>query len=328
MRGMRRFFSRWQNWLGIIIILFFVAVAIAAPLLSPMDAKNPSVMKVVGNSREFTPHAPSTAEPFGTMSRQLSVYHAVVWGSRSALIFGLSIALFAMLIGVLIGTLSAISGGFMHNLIMRITDTFLAFPIIAAVVLITQLFTILLSNAGAMYMRVGMGASIFASKGSVFLPDQLPAWLVFLNNLDPVMIAFILFSWMPYARVMDTTITRVRQNEYIEAVQVVGARKIRIIFRHILPNAVSPAIVLAAKDVGGMVLLQATFTFIGIGQGSAWGQILVLGRDWIVSPGGIFTYWWTFVPATLALILFGIGWNLIGDGLNEALNPRSTNFDL
>lgn len=328
MRGMRRFISRWQNWLGIIIILFFVAVAIAAPLLSPMDAKNPSEMKVVGNSRDFTPHAPTATEPFGTMSRQLSVYHAVVWGSRSALIFGLSIALFAMLIGVLIGTLSAISGGFMHNLIMRITDTFLAFPIIAAVVFITQLFTILLSNAGAMYMRVGMGASIFASKGSVFLPDQLPAWLVFLNNLDPVMIAFILFSWMPYARVMDTTITRVRQNEYIEAAQVVGARKIRIIFRHILPNAVSPAIVLAAKDVGGMVLLQATFTFIGIGQGSAWGQILVLGRDWIVSPGGIFTYWWTFVPATLALILFGIGWNLIGDGLNEALNPRSTNFDL
>ncbi|MEA5079016.1 MAG: ABC transporter permease [Anaerolineaceae bacterium] len=328
MRGFRRFFSRWQNWLGIVLILFFVVVAIAAPLLSPMDAKNPSVLQVVGNSRDFTPHAPSTAEPFGTMSRQLSVYHAVIWGSRSALIFGLSIALFAMLIGVLVGTLSAVSGGFLHNLIMRITDTFLAFPIIAAVVLITQLFTILLSNAGAMYMMGGMGASIFASTGKVYLPDQLPAWLVFLNSLDPVMIAFILFSWMPYARVMDTTITRVRQNEYVEAAQVVGAKKIRIIFRHILPNAISPAIVLAAKDVGGMVLLQATFTFIGIGQGSAWGQILVLSKDWIISAGGLFGYWWTFVPATLALILFGIGWNLIGDGLNEALNPRSTNFDL
>jgi peptide/nickel transport system permease protein len=77
-----------------------------------------------------------------------------------------------------------------------------------------------------------------------------------------------------------------------------------------------------------MVLLQATFTFIGIGQSSAWGQILVSSRDWIISPGGIFTYWWTFLPATLALILFGVGWNLLGDGLNEALNPRSTNLNL
>ncbi len=323
MFGLRRYFSRWQNWAGIVIVLFFITVAVAAPLLSPMDANNPSVMKVVGNNRDFTPHPPTAEEPLGTMSRQVSVYHALVWGSRSALIFGVFIVVFAMLIGVLVGTISAYSGGFIHNLLMRVTDTFLAFPIIAAVVLISQLFTILLDNAGAMYMMGGMGANIFAVKGSVYLPDQIPAWLVFLNSLDPVMIAFILFSWMPYARLMDTTVSRLMQSEYIEAAKTVGAKNKRIIWRHLLPNAISPAIVLGAKDVGGMVLLQATFTFIGIGQGSAWGLILVQSRDWIIGPNGLFTYWWTFLPATLALVLFGIGWNLIGDGLNEAFNPKS-----
>jgi peptide/nickel transport system permease protein len=83
-------------------------------------------------------------------------------------------------------------------------------------------------------------------------------------------------------------------------------------------------IVLVARDVGGMVLLQATFTFIGLGGNSLWGMLLVRGRDWILGPGGnILTFWWVFMPATLALVLFGVGWNLLGDGLNEVLNPRT-----
>ncbi len=323
MNGLKRFFNRWQNWIGILLVLFFIIIAFAAPALSPMNAKNPSMLQTTGSPRDFTPHPPSAAEPLGTLSRQISVYHALVWGSRSALTFALPIVLFAMLIGLVIGTISAYKGGFVHNLLMRITDAFLAFPIIAAVVLINQLFTILLSNAGVIYM---MGNA--NTQSSFFTPANLPAWLVFLQGLDPVMVAFILFSWMPYARLMDAIVTRLMQTEYIEAAKTVGARNRRIIFRHLIPNAISPAIVLAAKDVGGMVLLQATFTFIGIGQGSAWGLILVNGRDWIISPGGILTYWWTFVPATVALILFGIAWNLIGDGLNEAFNPRSTNLEL
>jgi peptide/nickel transport system permease protein len=143
-------------------------------------------------------------------------------------------------------------------------------------------------------------------------------------SIDPVLIAFILFSWMPYARIMNSVVRRVRNMDYIEASRALGAGHARLIFRHLIPNSITPIIVMAAKDVGGMVLLQATFTFIGLGGNSPWGLMLVRGRDWIISPGGILTFWWVFLPATLALILFGIGWNLLGDGLNDALNPRTT----
>ena len=72
-----------------------------------------------------------------------------------------------------------------------------------------------------------------------------------------------------------------------------------------------------------MVLLQATFTFIGLGGNSLWGNLLIWGRDYIITPGGLLTYWWVFLPTTLVLVLFGIGWNLLGDGLNDLLNPRT-----
>jgi peptide/nickel transport system permease protein len=77
------------------------------------------------------------------------------------------------------------------------------------------------------------------------------------------------------------------------------------------------------KDIGGFVLLQATFTFIGLGSSSEWGTMLAYSRDWIIGLGGtIFTRWWVYIPATVVLILFGSSWNLLGDGLSEWLNPK------
>jgi peptide/nickel transport system permease protein len=324
MRNLRRFFSRWQNWLGLFIVLFFIFIALAAPRLSPMDPEKPGTTKTVGYIRDFVPHPPSAEAPFGTLPKQLSVYHSVVWGARTALIFGVTVTAFAMLIGILVGACSAYFGGFVRGLLMRITDTFLAFPLIAGVILISQLFTLLLTQAGVVWMRQNFGLNpLSVSPLAMVIPEDLPFWLVTFQKIDPVILAFILFSWMPYARVTNTMVMRLMKTEYVEAARVIGARNGRIIFRHILPNAISPVIVLGARDVGGMVLLQATFTFIGLGGDSPWGMLLATGRDWVISPGGgIFTYWWVFLPATLALILFGIGWNLLGDGLNDVLNPR------
>lgn len=322
MKRIRYFFQRWQNWLGLFLVVLFVALAITAPLLSPEDLKNPGTIKIVGNPRDFQPRPPSTEAPLGTLSKGISVFHSLIWGTRSALIFGLVVALFSMFLGVLVGLLSGYKGGFLNDALMRLSDTFMSFPLIAGVVLISQLFTIILNNAGVVYMTMS-GYISTNSITSVYIPENLPAWLVRLQKIDPVVIAFILFSWMPYARLMNTTVLRLKNTEYIEAANSLGAKPSRVIFRHLLPNALSPAIVMAAKDVGGMVLLQATFTFIGMGSSSPWGMLLVNGRDWILSPGGIFTYWWVFVPPTIALILFGIAWNLLGDGLNDALNPRS-----
>jgi len=324
MRTLRRFLSRWKNWPGLLIVAAFVLMAAAAPVLSPNDPKNPGPVKRVGRATDFTPHPPSPEAPLGTMPGQLSVYHTLVWGTRSALGFGLTVALIAALVGVLIGTTSAYFGGFTNDLLMRITDTFLAFPMIAGVIFIRQMFTIVLYNAGTRLYMGGLGGGATAPAGVVYVPEDLPLWLTLMQKIDPVMIAFILFSWMPYARIMNMVVRHVMETEYVQAARAMGVSHTKIITRHLIPNSITPVIVMAARDIGGMVLLQATFTFIGLGGDSLWGMLLARGRDWVIGPGGnIFTYWWLFLPPTLALVLFGVGWNLLGDSLNEALNPRS-----
>ncbi len=318
MRALRRFRSQWQNWLGLLLVLSFVLVAAAAPLLSPEDPDNPGPVKVVGRATDYRPRPPSPEAPLGTLPGQVSVYHSLVWGTRSAFRFGLSVAGLTALVGVLIGVTSAYFGSRFNDIVMRITDAFLSFPVIAGVVFIQQLANILLYDAGVRVFVPNPNRP-----GLVDIPQNLPLSLVLLQQIDPVMIAFILLSWMPYARILNTVTQRLKRTEFIQAARALGAGHARIIFRHLMPNAITPAVVLAARDVGGMVLLQATFTFVGMGGDSLWGTLLADGRGWIISPGGILTYWWVFLPATLALVLFGIGWNLIGDGLNEVLNPRT-----
>jgi hypothetical protein len=103
-----------------------------------------------------------------------------------------------------------------------------------------------------------------------------------------------------------------------------GGSPFWIIRKHILRNSTGPAIVLAARDVGGVVLLQATLTFVQIGGDSIWGQMLAQGRNWVIGAGGsLLRYWWVFLPPTLAVMLFGIAWNIFGDGLNDVLEPTS-----
>jgi peptide/nickel transport system permease protein len=129
---------------------------------------------------------------------------------------------------------------------------------------------------------------------------------------------------MPYARIVNSLVIQLKGADYVIAAQAMGATPLHTIVRHLLPNAVAPAIVLMARDIGAVVILETAFTFIGLRGTVAWGLILVSSRDYVIGFGGNpFTYWWTFLPVALAIILFGIGWNLLGDGLNTMLNPRT-----
>jgi len=322
MKFWQRFFSRWQNWMGLILVAGFIVVAVAAPLLSPNDPENPGPFKVVGKSYVLLPQPPTSDAPLGTLPGQVSISHALIWGTRSAILFGVSVTAISALIGSLVGSISAYFGGFTNRTLMWFSDSFMTFPIIAGVVVIQQIITITLANLGARFDRWGGIFFFNAADGNFDFVNQIPSIVDFLQSINPLLISFILFSWMPYARLMNTAVLRIKQSDYVMAARASGAKNKRIIFRHLLPNAITPVVVLAAKDIGGFVVLQSTFAFIGFGQGSPWATILILGRDWIYAPQGILTYWWVFVPATLILILFGVGWNLLGDGLNEALNPR------
>lgn len=317
MKYTRRFLSHWQNWLAICFLLAFVFVSLAAPLLSPVDPKNPGPFKVIGRSTILQPKPPTAAAPLGTLPGQLSVYHLVIWGTRSALLFGLLVALGTACIGVLFGAVAGYAGGRTNRSMMRVTDAFLTFPVIAGVVLLQQLWLNAVYTTGGSLTNF-FGGSDLSSGSETFIQ-------ILLQHIDPLTLALILFSWMPYARLVNTMVIELKNAEYIVAAESIGATPIRILLHHILPNAITPAIVIFARDVGSFVIIRATFTFIGLAGNSPWGFVLAAGRDWIIGPGGnIFTYWWTFLPATVVVILFGITWNLLGDGLGEVLDPHAS----
>ena len=317
MRSIRFFFSRWQNLLGLLIVFAFTVVAITAPVLSPPDKNTQGSFKKVGRSSDKTPRPPSEKAILGTVPGQLDVYHTLVWGARESMQFGLMVALGAFIFGTLFGAIAGYSGGFVNNFMMRIADAFLTFPVLAGVVFLQQLVAITIESMGGIYwFNVEFYGQLVDFQ---FTP---PPFAVFLMKVDPILICLIIFSWMPIARIVNTMVITLKNTDFIQATRALGGSPARIIIRHLIPNAISPAIVLAARDVGSSVILQATITFVGLGGASAWGILLSIGRNWIIGPGGgLLRYWWVFLPVTIAIILFGIGWNLLGDGLAEVLDP-------
>lgn len=307
MRGWRRFFHCYQNVLALLILGAFVLMLAFAPWIAPpADPAHPGIYKTVeGFRRGDLAQPPGPGLPFGTTDQGYDIFYTFVWGTRAAFRFGFMTALITAAIGILIGAISGYSGKLLHALLMRLTDAFIAFPPIAAVALIERLMT---------------ASFVYGSSSS-------PNWTTILLQLGftPIMITLILFSWMPYARILETSISQLKHSGYVAAARSLGATDSRILFRHILPNAIAPVIVLTARDIGSVVILESAFTFAGFAGGSAWGTILSQGRDYIIGVNGNpFAFWWVFVPITLAIILFGMGWNLLGDGLNIVLDPHST----
>ncbi len=306
MSQLRRFLTNWQNLLALLLIGSCLSIALAAPWLAPQeDPTHPTAMRLLPGYRPTAlrvPRPPSAETPLGTVPGGWDVYYALVWGAGPTLYFGLVATALTAGFGTIMGAIAGYAGGTVNRLLMRVTDAFLTFPAIAGIFLFR-------------YILMPATPETPLNFGQIVL-DFL--------NIGPVMLALIAFSWMPYARLIHANMLALKQTEYALAAKTTGAKPLRIIFRHLLPNAIAPAIVLAARDVGGMVILEAAFTFIGVGAGLPWGMLLVEGRNWIIGPGGNpFLSWWVFVPATLALILFSLGWNLLGDGLNTLWNPHS-----
>lgn len=304
MKVIRRFLSHWQNYLALVLVAFFIEVAVFAPVLAPSaDPESPEFYRYPAGARVTSlrvPMPPDDELVLGTAPGGFDIYYSLIWGVRPALRFGLMGALISGSFGVVLGAVSAFVGGWFNRVTLRITDAFLSFPVIAGVFLFTEIL-----------------------RPADFYRTIQTAIQVALLDFGPVLLALILFSWMPYTRLINANITRIKQMEFVLAAKTIGVTRFRIIFRHLLPNTISPAIVLVARDIGAMVMLEATFAFIGLGGTIPWGVILAASKDWIIGPGGNpLVYWWVFIPTTLTLVLFGMGWNLLGDGLNEALDPR------
>jgi peptide/nickel transport system permease protein len=319
MKRLVSFLSHWQNLLGFLVILLFALIALMAPILSPPNDKTLGAFKTVGHAYDMVPHPPGEGAILGTLPGQTDVFHALVWGTRNAMIFGLSVAIGAFLFGSLFGAISGYAGGAVNNFMMRVADAFLTFPVLAGVVFLQEIVATTIESMGGVYWFNNQihGQQIYFQ----FTP---PPAIAFLLKVDPILISLVIFSWMPFARLVNTLVITLKNTDFVQAARALGGNPLWIIRRHLLPNSVGPAIVLAARDVGNSVILQATITFIGLGGNSAWGTMLSIGRDWIIGANGnLFTFWWVYLPATLGIMIFGIAWNLLGDGINDALDPNS-----
>jgi peptide/nickel transport system permease protein len=192
-----------------------------------------------------------------------------------------------VIIGMIVGAISAFYGGWLDDLLMRITEVFMAFPFLLAALTLS----------------------------AILVP-------LFGRGIWPATIALIAFGWMTYARVIRGEILSARERDYVLAARVVGAKDSRLLVRHIVPNAIYPILVLASMRVGDYVLSFATLSFLGVGTDigfADWGQIVSFARDWILS---LDIHWYIIVFPGIALLLFGLGWNLIGDALRDILDPR------
>jgi peptide/nickel transport system permease protein len=191
------------------------------------------------------------------------------------------------LLGVIIGSVSAYYGGIVDNIIMRLVDVFMTLPYILAALILSAV------------LSPKIGRSIW-----------------------PPIIALVAFGWMGYSRIIRGDILSIKERDYIMAARVIGVKDSRILFRHIVPNAIFPTMVLASLGIGDVVLSFAALSFLGIGTpvGYAdWGQVLSFARNWITELG---TYWYIVVWPGLTLVLFVMGWNLVGDALRDVLDPR------
>lgn len=292
---------------GTTLITFFILIALLAPVLAPpTNARDSYIVPRDGFSP--TPKAPMTewkTRPpeipgwfswvglekwlhfFGTTGGQWDLYYGVVWGTRTALKVGLIVEGFCLMIGILVGSLSSFYGGWVDEVMMRITEIFMAFPYLMAALTLSAILTPV----------IGKGI-----------------W--------PPLIAMVSFGWMGYARIIRGDILSVRERDYVLAARVIGVKDRRIILKHVIPNAVYPTLILASMNIGADVISFAALSFLGIGTelGYAdWGQMISFARNWIPS---LAQYWYIVVFPGLALALFTLGWNLVGDALRDIMDPR------
>ena len=302
---------------GIVLVCLFIGVALAAPWLAP--ASNILPRHAAGEPYRSRlsfkigglPQPPGEKAILGTNSRQDDVYYTLVWDTRNMLLYSLIVVLVSASLGIVIGLTSGYAGGRTSRFTMHITNGFMAVPLITIFVIIDLVKRIAWKNlVGADYPP------------NPYAEAQAGSLVTFLFSFEPLMLALILTCWIPYARLLNVLVTQVKSKEFIEAARCIGAKDSRIIFRHILPNIMPPVLVLAGRDIGAIVLLQASLTFAGFGGTSAWGSLLRQGMSWILSGSSFFSFWWVWLPVTLMIMLYGISWNLLAETLNRRFDPR------
>ncbi len=294
---------------GVIIVVGFILMALFAPILAPAPTANWDPYTIPRDGFKPEPQPPGTpwvknvpatipawysltgneewVHLLGTTGGQYDIWYGIVWGTRTALIAGTAVVAASAIIGILIGSISGYFGGWVDEVLMRIVEIFVVFPALVAVLVLS----------------------------SILIP-------IFGRSITPAVIALIVFGWMGYARLLRGDILSNKERDYVMAARASGAKDIHIITKHVLPNAIFPTLVFLSLDMGAIVLSFAALSFLGVGvePGYAdWGQIVSFARDYIIS---LDTFWYVILFPAIALLMYGLGWNLLGDAMRDILDPK------
>ena len=258
---------------GLGVVVFFILLAIFAPLVAPFDP--------LATSWSAVRKAPSAAHWFGTDEIGRDVLSRVIWGSRASLLAGVVSVSIALALGVPIGLTAGYVGGWLDALISRMTDAMLACPFLILAIALAAFLGPSLTNA---MIAIGISAT-------------------------PIFI-----------RLTRAQTLQVKVEDYVEAARAVGNSQLRIALRHVLPNVVPPLIVQATLAVAAAVIAEAALSFLGLGQqppAPSWGSMLNTAKNYIDNAP------WMAVWPGLSIFLLVLSFNLLGDGLRDAFDPKS-----
>ncbi|ADN35654.1 binding-protein-dependent transport systems inner membrane component [Methanolacinia petrolearia DSM 11571] len=275
---MRELLKNRQIAISVAILAFLVFIAVFADVLAPYDYTEKNLQDRL--------QPPSFEHLFGTDQLGRDILTMVMYGARASLFVGFTVTFVSMMIGVSIGIFAGYYGGWADEVLMRLTDSFLAFP--------------------SMFLALGITA--FLGQG-----------------LENMMIALIIVEWTVFARVARGSTLDIRTKGYIRASQWVGASDGYIIARHILPNIVTPVLIMATLGIGNVILAAAGLSFLGLGvQPSTpeWGAMLNAGRSYFSSAP-----YMMFFPGFMIMITV-LAFNYFGDGLRDVLDRHMTATEL
>jgi peptide/nickel transport system permease protein len=271
-RALRRLLRRRGAMVGLVLVAFFVALAILAPWISPYDP--------LATSWGAIRKAPTMQHWFGTDDIGRDVLARVIWGARASLLAGVVSVAIALSVGVPLGLAAGYLGGWIDMLISRLTDAMLACPFLILAIALAAFLGPSLTNA---MIAIGIAAT-------------------------PV-----------FVRITRAQVLSVKVEDYVEAARAVGNPHLRIALRHILPNVIPPIIVQATLAIAAAVIAEASLSFLGLGQqppAPSWGSMLNIAKNFVENAP------WMAVWPGVSIFLLVLSFNLLGDGLRDALDPR------
>lgn len=280
----------------LVFIVLLVLVAIFAPLIVKLFGVNPNTPDKNTLDSFGLPTGPSSSHPFGVDDIGRDVFARTIYGARVSLLVALVATALSVTVGVIGGMIAGFYRGWVDTAISRTIDVLLAFPIL------------LLAIGVASACSLGKGGQS-GCLGGLIKPGI---------TLVIFVIAFV--NWTYIARIIRGQVLSLREKEFIEAARSLGATNTRIVFREVLPNLVAPIIVYSTLIIPQNILFEAALSFLGVGvqpPTASWGQMI---SD---AQGSFDTAWWFLLFPGLALLFTVLAFNIVGDGLSDALNPRS-----